>query len=773
MKHFLFIVIALCLLAVTGMWAQGTVPPVPTDLTAQLGPDAVPVVKLGWNAPPGLWGYIVYRSVDDSLHFQKLAMVNTTVYFDHMVGAGHVYFYYVTSVVMGSSNRIIESDPSNIARVRIGDTPNRPIGIIAGTVTDDSTGKPIPGVRILFSPMRAAVTVALPSAITDIQGKYAVKLDTGAYKLKAEPAPWMPPGPPPYAAEWYDDKPDRASADLVPVYHNATTEADFGLSRVLLPPIPKGTITGKVIRDDTQRPIPGILIRFFKKGPVTINWQPVAVTDSMGIYTMVLDTGVYYVKTEHLGMGPVSLVHEWYDNVTDPSKATPVPVKVNTVFEANFGLGVPVPPTYATIEGYVLNTEGDPLPRATVVIMYSLQDQNTFSANSLMDRGPDQEGVDVEGVGFCRGVVWKGYADSLGYYKARVLTGRSYIAMASKWGYIPEYYDNKPNPLKADIIKVPTDIKSINFSLAPNPVLHNTISGLVRDAAGNEVPSIIVLFPMQPSLLPPGIRFGHTDSLGVYTIGDVVLGTYIVLAVPFGRYAPAFYKEGAFGVMHWRLADKVLVSGDVTGINIGVVPIRSLGLARLRGKIMTGTKPLAGVRVMASTSNETMVGYGLTDESGAYALEAIPAGLTTVEVDLPEYTATGKTVNVPQDEFEVNNVDFSMSPDATTGAAENIPLPESFSLNQNYPNPFNPSTTISFDMPVAGHATVTIFNTLGQDISTLMSGPALAGRNTITWNAEDNAGRSVASGVYFYRLTVTGVDGKMAYRAVQKMMLLR
>ena len=779
MKNRLRIVTALCLLTFSGMLAQGTLPPVPTELTAALSSDAtIPVVKLGWNVPAGTWGFIIYRSVDDSSHFQKLGMANTTVYYDRTVSSGHTYFYYVTSVAFSTTDtRLIQSGPSNIAWVRVGPTPERPIGVIAGTVADDTTGKPIRGVRVLFYRIRSSLTAAVvvdpPSAITDSLGFYAAKLDTGRYKVKAEPAPWMPPGPPPYVAEWFDNKPDMVSADMVAVIPNASVKADFGLSRVLIPTIPRGTITGKVIDDATHEPLPGIMIRFFRKGPSITNWQPVATTDSLGVYTMLLDTGVYLLKTESLRMSPIDYIHEWFDNVTDPAKATPVAVRAGSTFEANFGLSKPVPPTYATIEGYVTDTLGNPLRRATVAIMHPLQILDAANAASLTTPGTGDESMDVEGVGYCRGVVWKGYTDSLGYYKARVISDRAYIAMAAKWGYRAEYYDNKPNPLLADIIKVPTNIKSINFELASNPVVHNSISGVVRDSLGNEVVSRIVLFPTDPTGVRMPIRFGHTDSTGAYTIGDVRLGTYIVLAVPFGKYAPAFYKKGAFGVIYWKMADRVLVNGDVTGIDIGVVPINSFGYATLSGTVTTGTTPLPGVRVMATSASGAVVGYGLTDGAGAYSIAAVPPGPTTIAVDCPDYTSSERVVTVPQDGFSVNNVNFTLQPDATTDVSGMTQVPEMFALNQNYPNPFNPSTTITFDMPVAGYATLTVFNMLGQEIQTLQNGNAAAGRSTIVWNATDHAGQAVASGVYFYRLTVSGANGKTLYQSVQKMMLMR
>ena len=775
MKYRIAFAALLCLMAFTGVLAQGILPPVPTDLKAEPTPDPVPVAKLTWKAPAGLWGYMVYRSVNDTSHFQKLAMVNAPVYYDQQVKVGYTFFYYVTSVYMGTANRPVESAPSNIAKISFGTTPERPIGVIAGTVKDDSTGKPIPGMRILFYRMRSAMTIAMPTALTDSLGQYMAKLDTGVYKVKAEPAPWMPPGPPQYLPEWFDNKKDEASANLVTVIRNASVVADFGLSRPTIPPVLKGTIAGKVIDDVTQRPIPGIFIRFFRKGPVTVNWQPVAQTDSLGLYTALLDTGTYLIKAESAMMSAsiVGYIPEWYDNVTDVSRATPVPVTNGSTFRANFGLGKVAPPVYATIEGKVTDALGAPLRHATVAIMRTLQEMNTASALSRMTPGTGEESMDVEGVGFCQGVVWRGYTDTLGNYKARVLAGKAYVAVASKWGYVPEYFDQKPNPLLADIIKVPGDVKNINFSLAENPIFTNSISGVVRDAAGNGVPSIIVLFPVRLSAVPAPPRFGHTDANGAYTIGDVLLGTYIVLAVPFSGYAPAFYKAGAYGVMHWHLADKVLINGDISGINVGVVPIRPMGFARLSGTVLSGSAPLAGVRVLASSPAGDVVGCGLTDESGRYAIEALPSGAAVVTVDRPDYTTAELSVNIPPDQFEVNNVNFTIEQQTATDVPAGLAVPVEFALHQNFPNPFNPSTHITFSMPTAGWATMTIFNMLGQEVRMLWNGPAAAGINNLTWNATDGTGGSVASGLYFYRLTVTGDNGKNIFTGVQKMLLVR
>ncbi len=88
-------------------------------------------------------------------------------------------------------------------------------------------------------------------------------------------------------------------------------------------------------------------------------------------------------------------------------------------------------------------------------------------------------------------------------------------------------------------------------------------------------------------------------------------------------------------------------------------------------------------------------------------------------------------------------------------------------LNQNYPNPFNPETTISFDMPVNGHANLSVYNVKGQLVKTLADGKLGYGKQTFVWNGTDNSGQNVTSGLYFYRLTANGST------ETKKMMLMK
>ncbi len=79
-------------------------------------------------------------------------------------------------------------------------------------------------------------------------------------------------------------------------------------------------------------------------------------------------------------------------------------------------------------------------------------------------------------------------------------------------------------------------------------------------------------------------------------------------------------------------------------------------------------------------------------------------------------------------------------------------LPVRFKLAQNYPNPFNPSTVISYSLPTKSEVTVSIYNVLGQQVRLLYCGVKPAGNHLVEWDGSDETGKSVATGVYLYRL---------------------
>jgi hypothetical protein len=90
------------------------------------------------------------------------------------------------------------------------------------------------------------------------------------------------------------------------------------------------------------------------------------------------------------------------------------------------------------------------------------------------------------------------------------------------------------------------------------------------------------------------------------------------------------------------------------------------------------------------------------------------------------------------------------------------------SLAQNYPNPFNPTTEIAFSLRERANVALRVYNVRGQLVATLVDGVLTAGVvHKATWDGQNRAGQSVASGVYFYRLVTKG------YTKTRKMVLLK
>jgi hypothetical protein len=134
----------------------------------------------------------------------------------------------------------------------------------------------------------------------------------------------------------------------------------------------------------------------------------------------------------------------------------------------------------------------------------------------------------------------------------------------------------------------------------------------------------------------------------------------------------------------------------------------------------------------------------------------------TIGVDIthPEEIADPDTGRVifyaynDQDVFAGNAEVMVYNPQPIVDVDEpgNPGFPISFELTQNRPNPFNPSTTIEYSLPERSQVTIEVFNVLGQRVRTLVNETKPAGIYRIEWDGVDDAGKSVSTGVYLYRL---------------------
>ena len=108
-----------------------------------------------------------------------------------------------------------------------------------------------------------------------------------------------------------------------------------------------------------------------------------------------------------------------------------------------------------------------------------------------------------------------------------------------------------------------------------------------------------------------------------------------------------------------------------------------------------------------------------------------------------------------QGEFYLADVRLERTPPPTATAVterREPAVPEGFALDPNYPNPFNSQTVIRYALPRPAAVELIVYNTVGQRVATLVRGERPAGTWTVHWDGRDDAGRSLASGAYLYRL---------------------
>jgi len=558
----------------------------------------------------------------------------------------------------------------------------------------------------------------------------------------------------------------------------------------------RGFVQGQVT-DTTGAPITPVLIKLFKRDAQT-SFEYSAITDSSGNYRFdVVDVGSYNAYA--IPLRP-DYVPQWYYEKRSPDQANPITVADSATVVINFRLrSKNVQLAQFSLAGFVRDTLNKPLPGAVVVF-----GKAAFILNSAKNLGAAEQQMDnykdlfnalrQTGLGSSFGLngtsleIFRAVTDSAGRYSIR-MPQDAYIGVAFAQGHRKMFYNQRTDLLSANLLKLTKDTTNITFVLRPVPNLAlGSISGVVSDSAkGIAVPSRMLAFRDKRDGLPTDAYYADTDASGNYTINELPPGDYYILAVPLGNYAPAFYAV-AGAATSWKRATMVTVAGNnVSGIDLFVRPINRIvaGYTYVGGTVLTttgtggtlgkgaGATGVNGTIVYATASDGSVAGYGVTDETGAFTIPGLAPQSYSITTDkvgyeaptsaqtvTPTYDAAGNPVS--------SNANFTINPTGTTGVEEiHAGIPSTYELRQNFPNPFNPSTRISFNFPTRDRITLTVFNLLGQKVATLYDGIMEAGVHAVTWNAKNEAGQSVATGVYLYQIKTNN------FLATKKMILLR
>jgi hypothetical protein len=171
------------------------------------------------------------------------------------------------------------------------------------------------------------------------------------------------------------------------------------------------------------------------------------------------------------------------------------------------------------------------------------------------------------------------------------------------------------------------------------------------------------------------------------------------------------------------------------------------------------------------TANSTELNFFLISPGpNQQSVALVPPGATeqwvSVDIPLSDFEPTVNLTEVFQLMFTGNgtiyldNIYFStMVSDVKEiqGA-----LPSNYNLEQNYPNPFNPTTNIRFNLPEANQVMLKVYNTLGQEVATLVNGFMNAGTFEVNFDANN-----LPTGTYFYSISAGD------FKSVKKMILIK
>jgi protocatechuate 3,4-dioxygenase beta subunit len=530
----------------------------------------------------------------------------------------HVHQYYNNKPDLDMADPVSVTTGSNTPNINAVLTG----GSISGTVTDQA-GMKLANIDV--EAYDAATGSGVGYVWTDANGNYFIGgLETGSYKVEFD-RDHSDGGN--YASQFFNNKPDWASADLVAVSSGNIPNINASLA-------PGGTITGTVTNILGQ-PLQGITVLVYDANSGTALGNDYS--DANGSYTLFgLSTGSYKVKFNNCWN--CNYLTQFYNNKPDLASADAIPVIQGSVtHNINVSLA-----TAGSISGTVVNVAGQAVANINV---------SAYDATSGSFAG--SASTDTNGNYLIGGL-------ATGSYKVEFL--EDYMGGGN---YITQYYSNKPDLSSADVVFVTegSTTLGINASLQPTGGM---ITGHIGDMAGTPMPDIIV----QVHDAASGMLVGNniwTDVYGNYAIGGLATGSYKVSFFDVnGNHMTQFFNNKP----NFALADMVPVTqGSITpDINASLFPSGSI-----QGFVTDQNgQPLSNIEVEVYTDDGFWGGSGST-YGGFYSVRRlVMSGDYKVEFrDLSGNFATQYYNNQPHFDLAdpvtirlgetVGNVDASMA----------------------------------------------------------------------------------------------------------------
>jgi hypothetical protein len=334
-------------------------------------------------------------------------------------------------------------------------------------------------------------------------------------------------------------------------------------------------------------------------------------------------------------------------------------------------------------------------------------------------------------------------SDSTGAYILEELVPGSYRIHAFHRDFGPGAYPDSV------IVGDGQDVTGINIVLGVRiPPAEGTISGLVTDdSTGAAIGHALVM------AIGHIDQWGHrqyifrrtfTDSTGNYLLENLP-------AIPLKLFSGARGYLGEFYDNVRRFSEATPVTPDAENINFALTA-RELGPRALSGRVIMPDGMESDGLILYALINGEITDIIAADPDGYYSFDEVEGAIYEVQASSVYGDAElDDPVNAIYDDVVDADIQFSV-----TSADDGQTLPVATSLAQNYPNPFNARTLISYNLARPGDVDLSVYNIVGQKVTTLVNGEFEAGSYTVTWDGTDASGRPVATGIYYYRLATGG-----------------
>ncbi len=295
---------------------------------------------------------------------------------------------------------------------------------------------------------------------------------------------------------------------------------------------------------------------------------------------------------------------------------------------------------------------------------------------------------------------------------------------------------------------LPRSICDLNFA---RPVNLAIIDGIMnaRGGEGTWNPTFQV---SEDHVLLAGKDPVATDSVAAYFMGIDPAAEKIPLPNPDnGECDNHLYLLNQLGVGTNKM-NEIEIVGD--GADLIVLPVE---LTSFTAKLTSDNVEL-NWETKTETNNQ---GFEIEKYSNQWNKIGFVKGHGTT-TEASNYTFKDKNIYGDSVKYRLKQIDYDGTYTYSRTIEVKLKMVLDYKLCQNYPNPFNPSTSITYTIPEDGFVELKVYNTLGQEIETLVNKEIQAGTHKIIWKAQN-----VPSGIYLYKITVNN------FSQTNKMVLLK